>query len=156
MASRKVKLGEMSTATEEPLVTVTVEDLMPLPPPGEKKETDPPIPPLSENQRKNYESSLDGVSALMLPRPKNKEEEEKLVARFLSGLNKLLSRDDNGLFWQPLMQTLAGCVRCQTCSEACPIYVSSGKQEIYRPTYRTELVRRLINKYVRKRGRILC
>jgi len=155
MARSKVKLGDMSKATVEPLVTVTAEDLMSLPPPVEKKETEPPIPPLSENQRKNYESSLDGVSALMLPRPKNKEEEEKLVARFLSGLKKLLSQDDNGLFWQPLMQTLGGCVRCQTCSEACPIYVSSGKQEIYRPTYRTELMRRLINKYIKKRGKVL-
>ena len=91
----------------------------------------------------------------MLPKPKDKQEEEKLVARFLSGLKKLLSQDDNWLFWQPLMQTLDGCVRCQTCSEACPIYVSSGKQEIYRPTYRTELLRRLINKYIKKRGKVL-
>jgi len=136
-------------------VTVTSEDLMPLPPPLEKGKTEPPIRPLPENQRKTYESLLDGVSALSLPKPKNKDEEEKLVARFLRGLEKLLSQNDNWLFWQPLMQTLGGCVRCQTCSEACPIYVSSGRQEIYRPTYRTELLRRLINKYVRKRGRIL-
>jgi len=41
----------------------------------------------------------------MLPKPKDKQEEEKLVGHFLSGLKKLLSQDDNGLFWQPLMQT---------------------------------------------------
>ncbi len=155
MARSKVKLEDMSKATDEPLVTMTAEDLMSLPPPVEKSETEPPIHLLSESQRKNYESSLDGVSALMLPKPKDKQEEEKLVARFLSGLKKLLSQNDNWLFWQPLMQTLDGCVRCQTCSEACPIYVSSGKQEIYRPTYRTELLRRLINKYIKKRGKVL-
>ncbi len=155
MARSKVKLRDVSKATEEPLVTVTAEDLMSLPPPMERKETEPLIPPLSESQRKKYESSLDGVSALMLPKPKDKQEEEKLVGRFLSGLKKLLSQDDNWLFWQPLMQTLDGCVRCQTCSDACPIYISSGKQEIYRPTYRTELLRRLINKYIKKRGKAL-
>ena len=69
MARSKVKLEDMSKSTEEPLVTVTAEDLMSLPPPVEKKETEPTIPPLSESQRKNYESSLDGVSALMLPKP---------------------------------------------------------------------------------------
>ena len=155
MGKKRVTLQDISKSAEVPLLTIAGEDLMSLPPPFGKKETEPPIRPLSENQRKNYESSLDGVSALTLPKPKNKEEEEKWVARFLDGLKKLLSQDDNWLFWQPLMQTLGGCVRCQTCNEACPIYVSSGKQEIYRPTYRTELLRRLINKYIKKRGKTL-
>src|SRR5512136_1271003 len=106
MARSKVKLRDVSRATGEPLVTMTAEDLMPLPPPLEKKEAEPPIPLLSESQRKNYESSLDGISALMLPKPKDKQEEEKLVGRFLSGLKKLLSQEDKWLFWQPLIQNL--------------------------------------------------
>jgi len=85
----------------------------------------------------------------------SKEEEEKLVERFLRGLEKLLSQNDNWLFWQPFIQSLESCVRCQTCSDACPVYISSGNQEIYRPTYKSEILRRIINKYIKKRGKII-
>ncbi|RPJ00636.1 MAG: (Fe-S)-binding protein [Deltaproteobacteria bacterium] len=115
-----------------------------------------PIKPLTEEQKKKVESSLDGISALGIPRPKDKEEEEKLVGRFLEGLKKLLSREDNWTFWQPLIHSLESCVRCQTCSDACPVYVSSGKQEIYRPTYRGEVLRRIINKYLKIGGKALA
>jgi len=152
---KKIRLQDISLRTDEPLVTVTLDDLMPLPPPLDLQEKKFPYSTLSENQKKGYECSLDGVSALALPKPKDKEEEEKLVERFLSGLRKLLSQNDNWLFCQPLIQSLEGCVRCQTCSDACPIYVSSGKQEIYRPTYKSEILRRLINRYVKKRHKFL-
>jgi len=39
---------------------------------------------------------------------------------------------------------------------ACPIYVSSGKQEIYRPTYRSEAIRKIVNKYIKKGGKTLA
>ncbi len=155
MVNKRVKLRDISRGTDGPLLSMRAEDLMPLPSPLGRPGTKPFIPPLSENQRKIYECGLDGVSALTLPKPKSKEEEDRLVRTFLNGLRKLLSQNDNWPFWQPLVQTLGSCVRCQTCNEACPIYVSSGKQEIYRPTFRTEVLRRLINKYIRKRGKIL-
>jgi Fe-S oxidoreductase len=151
---KKILLRDVSIRTDEPLITVTADELMPLPPPLDQKEKKPPYSPLSESQRKNYECSLDGVSALSLPKPKSREEEEKLVERFLTGLGKLLSQNDNWLFWQPLTQSLESCVRCQTCSDACPVYVSSGNQEIYRPTYKSEILRRIINKYIKKRGKV--
>jgi Fe-S oxidoreductase len=153
--SRRVRLQDVSRRTEEPLVTVNAEDLMPLPPPLNKGEAKPPYSPLSEEQKKRVECGLDGVSALSLSKPENREEEEKLVEQFLAGLQKLLSQNDNWTFWQPLMQSLESCVRCQTCSDACPVYVSSGNQEIYRPTYKSEILRRIINKYVKKRGTFL-
>jgi len=134
---------------------MTAEDLMPLPHPLEDPEGNPVVSPMSENQRRDYECALDGVSAINLPRPKNKEEEARLVKSFLAGLKKLLSQEDNWTFWQPLVQSLESCVRCQTCSEACPIYLSSGKQEIYRPTYRAEVLRRLVNRYIKKGGKVL-
>jgi len=152
---KKIRLQDISNLADDPLITVVADDLMPLPPPLDQQEKKAPYPLLSENQKKNYECSLDGVSALSLPKPKNKEEEEKLVASFLSGLGKLLSTNDNWLFWQPLIQSLESCVRCQTCSDACPVYVSSGNQEIYRPTYKSEILRRIINKYIKKRGKII-
>ena len=153
---KRVSLQDISRPSEEPLVTVSSEDLMLLPPPLDQSETNPPYPPLSESQKKNYECSLDGVSALNIPKPKSKEEEEKLVRQFLSGLRKLLSQNDNWPFWQPLIQSLESCVRCQTCSDACPVYVSSGRQEIYRPTFKTEILRRIINKYIKRRGRMIA
>jgi len=152
---RIVKLRDISRRADEPLLSISAEDLMSLPSPLDQPGNKPPIAALSENQRKSYEWALDGVSALALPKPKNKEEEDKLVGRFLSGLRKLLSQNDNWGFWQPLVQSLGSCVRCQTCNEACPIYISSGKQEIYRPTFRAEVLRRLINKYIKKRGHAL-
>jgi Fe-S oxidoreductase len=152
---KKIRLQDVSRRNEEPLVTVRAEDLMPLPPPLDSVETTPPYGPLSEEQKKKFEYGLDGVSALSLPKPKSKEEEEQLVERFLKGLEKLLSQNDNWAFWQPLMQSLEGCVRCQTCSDACPVYVSSGNQEIYRPTHKSEILRRIINKYIKKRGKLL-
>ena len=152
---KKIRLQDISLRTEDPLITVTADDLMPLPPPLDKIGTKSPYPLLSEAKRKEYECSLDGVSAISLPRPKNKQEEDRLVERFLKGLQKLLSQDDNWPFWQPLIQSLESCVRCQTCSDACPVYVSSGHQEIYRPTYKSEILRRIINKYIKKRGKII-
>jgi Fe-S oxidoreductase len=152
---KKILLRDVSIRTDEPLITVTADELMPLPPPLDQKEKKPPYSPLSESQKKNYECSLDGVSALSLPKPKSREEEGKLVECFLRGLGKLLSQNDNWLFWQPLTQSLESCVRCQTCSDACPVYISSGNQEIYRPTYKSEILRRIINKYVKKRGKVV-
>jgi Fe-S oxidoreductase len=154
-AGNKIRLQDVSRRTEDPLAVVKGEDMMPLPPPLDKADPQLPYPPLSEEQRKKFECALDGVSALALPKPKSREEEEKLVQKFLAGLEKLLSKNDNWAFWQPLMQSLEGCVRCQTCSDACPVYVSSGNQEIYRPTHKSEILRRIINKYIKKRGNLL-
>lgn len=152
---KKVRLNDISNPIDDPLIIVTSDDLMPLPPPLDQLEKEPPYPLLSEDQKKNYECSLDGVSAIALLKPKNKEEEDKLVWKFQNGLRKLLSQNDNWLFWQPLIQSLDNCVQCQTCSEACPVYVSSGKKEIYRPTYKSEILRKIINKYIKKRGKII-
>lgn len=154
LKKKKIHPQDLSRRMEEPLVRITAEDLMSLPFPLNQEKKDP-YPLLSEDQKKNYECFLDGVSALSLPRPKNKEEEEKLVQRFIEGLKKLLSSDDNWLFWQPLVQSLESCVQCQTCSEACPVYVSSGRQEIYRPTFKSEILRKIINKYIKKRGKLI-
>jgi Fe-S oxidoreductase len=157
MKRKKVTLTDISKHRDEPLVDLTqvLEGLMPLPRPLDQQEARPPATPLSDNQKKSYEWNLDGVSALTLPKPKDSDEEEKLVRQFLDGLRKLLSQNDNWTFWQPLVQSLGSCVRCQTCSEACPVYVASGKQEIYRPTYKSEILRRIIGKYIKNRGKLL-
>jgi len=95
---------------------------------------------------------LDGTRALVLPNPQTPEEEQRLVEAFLSGLEKLFSREDNWTFLQPLVLSMEHCAHCQTCADACHIFESSGEEDIYRPTYRSEILRRLYYQYVRGGG----
>ena len=152
MKKGKTKVKDISRGGDEPLLEISSQDGIPLPCPFDQPLS---IRPLTDEQKNRFENSLDGISALGISKPKSKGEEDKLVQGFLTGLKKLLSCDDNWTFWQPLVQSLESCVRCQTCSDACPIYLSSGKQEIYRPTYRVDVLRRIIKKYVKRGGKIL-
>ena len=111
-----------------------------------------PWKPLSADAEAKYECDLDDTCAVSVPRPTTKEEEDRLVASFLSGLQKLFSRENNWSFLQPLVLTMEHCAKCQTCSDACHIYEASGHAEIYRPTYRTEVLRRLYFKHVKGGG----
>jgi len=155
MARKKITLKDISKNPDEQMVDLAAEDLMELPFDCDPSCDGCAITPLSDEQKSRYECSLDGISVINLPKPETKEEEQKMVDSFLSGLRKLLSKDDNWTFWQQLMLTLETCVRCQTCNDACPIYESSGKQEIYRPTYRSELLRKIKEKYLDKGGKFL-
>ena len=127
--------------------------LLPLPPPYGETDPDSHRRLFAETDKNRYEASLDGVVAIGIPKPKNKAEEEQLVRNFLSGLRKLFSEENNWTFLQPLMLSLEYCGKCLTCSEACPVYMASGRQDIYRPTYRSELLRRIKGKYIDKIGR---
>lgn len=156
MKSKAVNISDISRNPDEQLIYITPEDLVPLPYPYDKPDATQPIKPLTEEQKDKYEASLDGILALAIPKPKSKEEEEKLVASFLNGLRKLLSKENNWTFLQPLILSLENCAKCQTCSDACPIYLASGRQEIYRPTYRSEILRRIKKKYLDKGGKALA
>jgi Fe-S oxidoreductase len=134
--------------------TLDVDRLVPLPAPYEDWK-DAPIPALSEEQRGRFEAGPDGVSALRVPKPRSDEERERLVARFLEGLAKLLGREDNWTFLQPLLLSLENCMKCQTCNEACGIYLDSGRAEMYRPTFRAEVLRRIVDRYLKPGGSIL-
>ena len=155
MKRKKITLSDISKNVDQQMVDTALEELMPLPFDCDPLSDGPAVSPLSEDQKSRFECSLDGCTVMGLPKPKSKEEEQKIVDGFLSGLRKLLSQDDNWTFWQQLMLTLDTCVRCQVCNDACPIYVASGKQEIYRPTYRSELVRKIKEKYIDKGGKVL-
>jgi Fe-S oxidoreductase len=134
---------------DDVLAHIEPEDQLPLPPPFDTPENDPLMPPLSDQARENYVSNLDDTIALSIPKPKSKEEEEELVNKFLSGLRKLFSKEDNWTFLQPLLITIEHCARCQTCSNSCHIYEESGYNPIYRPTYRAEVLRRIYYKYIK-------
>ena len=136
------------------MVELDTRSFLPLPPPYDQRDLEPKIRELPQATREKYETDLDGVSAVKFPRPKSEEEKRALVASFLSGLRKLFDRRENWTFMQPLFLTMENCARCQTCSSACPVYVESGKLDIYRPTYRSDIMRRLYKKYVKAGGQL--
>ncbi len=131
-----------------PLTSVDIRDQIPLPPPFDKIEEEPTIPPLSDQAKEKYER-LDDTIAVNLPIPASKEEEERLVNQFLSGLRKCFDESDNWTFLQPLVVSMEHCAKCQTCNDACPIYQESGKNDLYRPTFRSEVLRRIYYKYIK-------
>jgi len=128
-------------------------DLAPLPAPYEDFNLRVPTP-LKADKVKNLETSLDDTLAVCIPRPSTKEEEDALVLKFLSGLKKLFEKENNWTFLQQLTLSMEHCARCQTCSEACPVFEMSGRQEIYRPIFRSEVLRRIYRKYLRPGGKI--
>jgi len=144
----KIKIKDISSDAEQ-LTQIELENLIPLPAPYDKMEDLPGFKRLTEKQMSEFEGSLDGVMAVGLPKPKSEEEEQKLVEAFLSGLKKLFSKENNWAFLQPLTLSMEHCAKCQTCVESCPVYEESGYNEIYRPTYRSEVLRRLYFKYVK-------
>jgi Fe-S oxidoreductase len=146
---------EISSHRGEQLIKLKPEELAPLPPPYDTYE-DEPFVELKEDQKARWEHSLDGVSALTLPKPQTTEEEQKLVEAFLRGLEKLLTRENNWTFLQPLMLSLEYCAKCQTCGEACPAFEMSGRKDIYRPTFRSDALRKIIKKYLSPGGKVLA
>jgi len=132
------------------------EDLPPLPAPLDDPAREPDWRPIKEEARSKFETSLDDTLLLNLPKPAGPEEEQALVRRFLAGLEKLFSREDNWTFLRPLALTLEHCAGCQTCAEACHIFQASGRHPVYRPTLRAELLRRIYHKYLKPGGRFFA
>ncbi len=151
---RKLKLTDISKEAEKQLAQVDMERLLPLPPPYDKAETLPGMKKLTDEQRKRLVCNLDGFAALGLPWPQNQEEERGYTQQFITGLKKLLSHKDNWTFLQPLLLSLDYCAQCQTCSDACHVYLASGRDDLYRPIYRSEIFRRLVHKYARPGGKL--
>ena len=146
------KLADIAAAG--PLAEITPERFMPLPPPYNAPDTQPNWKRLLADAPAGCESSLDGFAALGLRKPQTAQEEKALVDRFVGGLLKLLDPGDNWAFLEQLLLSLDHCTRCQTCSDACPIYLASGREDIYRPTYRSEIFRRIVRQYTRRGGRV--
>ncbi|MCX7781112.1 MAG: (Fe-S)-binding protein [Negativicutes bacterium] len=148
---KRVRLSEFGAA-EKVLTPLSYSDLAPLP--GEdtsQKQFKPVRPELWEK----YDYSLDGFSALNLPIPKTPEEEAAIVNSFLAGLEKLFKKENNWAFLQPTVLSTEYCMQCNTCNEACPVYEASGRQDIYRPNFRSELLRRIYRRYFTPAGRLL-
>lgn len=140
---------DISKNPGQSLTAIEVHEQIPLPAPFDDPSLDPPIRPLSPEARAKY-AVIDDTIAVNIERPKTPEDEARLVDGFLSGLKRLFTKEDNWTFLQPLEMSMEHCAHCQTCSEACHIYEESGHNELYRPLYRSEIVRRIYFKYVKK------
>ena len=68
----------------EQLEEIKIEDLPPLPHPYEDWKEEP-ITELTEDQKQRWEHSLDGVSAINLPKPETPEEETEAGGSFPRG-----------------------------------------------------------------------
>lgn len=123
--------------------------LMPLPAPFEDPNSWPEIQDPKPEWREEKYTDLDGFIALDgFERPKTKEEEDEIVNKFLSGLEKLLNDQSNKGMIQVLDLTMEYCAKCNTCSDACHLFVATDRNEIYRPTYRIDVLRRIIKGYI--------
>jgi len=146
---RRTRFSDLSGHDRGPVVRIDAGGLPPLSSPGPP----PPKPAAAWPAKLDATGfALDGTRVLTFPDPKTKDEEDTLVRAFLSGLEKLFTRENNWTFLQPLLLSVEHCARCQTCSEACHVFESSGGEEIYRPTFRSEIFRRLYFAHVRGGG----
>ncbi len=152
MKPRSIKPSDISKPSKR-LGRIQEGELPPLPSPYEDF-NQATISPLKEEKVAEVEASLDDTIAIGIPKPKSSEEEEKYVRAFLSGLRKLFEKENNWSFLKPLTLSMEHCAKCQTCSEACPVFEMSGRQEIYRPTFRSEVLRRIYRKYIKPGGKI--
>ena len=151
--SKKVRVEDISKPMNPQLGHVDPAECKPLPPPLDNPENIPAWPPLSDKARETYECTLDDTVAVSIPKPKSKEEEDELVRKFLSGLEKLFQENNNWTFLQPLVLSMEHCAKCQTCNDSCHIYEMSGNNPIYRPTYRSDVLRRIYFKYLKPGGK---
>jgi Fe-S oxidoreductase len=152
--NKNVRPSDISKPSKR-LVHIEPGELVPLPPPYEDFNT-LSIPELKPERVAAVETSLDDTVAIGIPKPKSKEEEEKYIKVFLSGLRKLFEKENNWTFLQPLLLSMEHCVRCHTCSDACPVFEMSGRQEVYRPAFRAEVMRRIYKKYLKSGGKLLA
>ncbi|MGE5423632.1 MAG: 4Fe-4S dicluster domain-containing protein, partial [Ignavibacteriales bacterium] len=134
---------------------IELHNLIPLRFPYDQPGMEPDFPGVKSEWAEKYCTSLDGCVAIdTLQRPKTAGEEEELVNKFLSGLEKVFS-DANNSVLQPLKLSFEYCAKCNTCSDACHIYKASGDNELYRPIFRAEVLRKIYKKHFTASGRML-
>ncbi|MDD6181904.1 MAG: (Fe-S)-binding protein [Desulfovibrionaceae bacterium] len=143
--NKDLKITDVSNV-EGQLVSIDINDLPKLP----IDEVPFPWKPVTEEQKQKTCCILDEVNVLNIPRPQTPQEEEEMVNKFLTGLRKLFTTENNWTCLPMLQTSMDCCVQCNSCSEACHLYECSGQNEMYRPNYRSEIFRRIYKQYVKK------
>lgn len=147
----KLRPQDISRPSSDQLISL--DKFMPLPAPYDKPGIEPDLKPLKDNWRETYCTTVDGVIGNdRLKRPGSKDEEKEFIKKFLSGLDKLFSKETNRGFLTPFLLAFEYCARCDACSEACHIFKASGEKEAYRPLFRSETLRRLYKSYKKGGG----
>ena len=86
----RVSVQDISKRDGEVLSPISLEELVPLPPPYDKLDEQPAWKELAPAAKERMVCNLDGVVALSLPQPENEAEEKKYVenpfAIYLSGM----------------------------------------------------------------------
>ena len=132
-----------------------LDDLAPLPAPYDKNGLEPAFKDPKPEWAETNCCSLDGFCAIdTMKHPETQEEEDELKVKFLKGLEKLFL-DANNKYLQPLSLTMEYCAKCNTCSEACHVYKAANGDEIYRPIFRVDVLRKLYKKYFTRSGKLL-
>ncbi len=155
MINQKDLLPKDMGRKDEQLIKLELNQLIPLLAPYDKPGMESQLTDPKPAWKEKYCTSLDGYVGIdTLTRPKTKEEEDEFVRKFLNGLEKIFSDANNGVL-QPLLLTYEYCAKCDTCSSACHIYEATGGNELYRPIYRSEVLRKIAKKYFTPSGRLL-
>ncbi|ATW28857.1 4Fe-4S ferredoxin [Candidatus Formimonas warabiya] len=146
----------MGCPQDRQLSQPSLDRLMKLPFPYDQPGAEPPLKEWKGDWKEKNCTFLDGYAGMEnLVRPQTKEEEEALVNKFLKGMEKIFSQDTNRAMLQPLLLSFEYCAKCHTCSESCHVYQASGKNEIYRPIFRSEIFRRIAKKYLDSKGNLV-
>jgi len=149
-----VTIKDLCSTCGEQLVQLDIETLPELPHPYEdwdEKEM-PQYPNQAENK---VVTNLDGTSVLKIKEPETEEEKQEMVEKFLAGVDRLFSKEDNWTFLQPFLLSIDNCIKCNTCADACPVFEESGRAEIYRPLFRAETLRRIAKQKKTGLGKIV-
>ncbi len=134
-------------STEEgQLTTVDVSSLKKLPVDYEEF----PWTPFTDAQKADMCCLLDEVNVLNIPKPKTPQEEEELVNKFLDGMRKLFTPENNWTCLAMLDTSMDYCAQCNSCAEACHLFEASNEHELYRPNFRSEIFRRIYKQYIKK------
>ncbi len=140
-----LELNDVSKVNGQ-LTTVEMDEIMDLPidmPPHAWKA-------LTDEQKDKYCALLDDLIVLQIPRPKTPQEEEELVNKFLDGMRKLFSKENNWTFLPMLETSMDYCAQCNSCSDACHLFEATKGNEMYRPNFRSEIFRRIYKKYIKQ------
>ena len=112
--NRQLKITDISRAQGQ-MVQIDEQDL----PPQRLDIQFLPWKPYTEEQKKSFACLLDEVNVLNIPVPQSKAEEEDLVNRFLNGMRKLFTKENNFTCLPMLETSMDNCVQCNSCSAAC-------------------------------------
>ncbi|HEY8909358.1 MAG TPA: (Fe-S)-binding protein [Desulfosporosinus sp.] len=153
--SKDLRPKDLGMRSDEQLIKLELDQLIPLLAPYDKPGMQSQLTDPKPAWKEKYCTTLDGYVGIgTLVRPKTKEEEDEFVRSFLRGLEKIFSDANNGVL-QPLLLTYDYCAKCDTCSSACHVYEATGDNEMYRPIFRSEVLRKIMKKYFTTSGKLL-